>query len=475
MAYQTLIDRFTDYCKIDTGSDPWDSRTPSTAAQWELLRLLQEQCEDLGLETEMSDHGYLFATIPASDPGAGAVPPLALLAHVDTAPEVPTGPVHPQFTYVTPAIAEGGLHLNDTTTIDPADLRPYVGEVAVTSDGRTLLGVDDKSGLAALVELVQRIHTRQVDGGAELADGPDAPAAVFAGRNGAKGYESDDDAPATLGDLVSSLRSQGIVPRRWPAIRLVFTPDEEIARGLPEFDANLLHSHGALHIAHAYTIDGSVRGRYNEETFSARMVRSEFCGYNKHTGYAAEAPVLTSAVVAAADFIGRVRASERPAERARGHQGFAHTARVDNCAVECCTVTTAVRDFADDACEARAQRVVAAAADAATAGGVRVASDVSYQYGNMLDLVQKTPALHSAARRAYTRAGAGWEVVPVRGGTDGAMLAKWQVAAPNIFVAGRNFHSKTEITTVEGLYIVADTIAALVEEWVTVWEGSNEL
>ena len=396
-----VVERLCRYARVDTQSDRAGPGTPSTAGQWDLLRMLADELAGLGLEdVALDDNGYLFATLPAT---AGGTRTIGLLAHVDVSPDAPAEGVEP---IVHRSYAGGPIRLpRGGTVLDPARmpaLHDAIGHDLVTSSGDTLLGADDKAGIAEIVTAV-----------AHLAAHPDLPR---------------------------------------PRIRVGFTPDEEIARGPELFD---IDSFGA---ACAYTLDGSDLGELQDETFTGAEVTLTIHGVDVHPGTA------KGIMVNAARLAGQVLAAtpaELTPEATEGRQGFLHPYEV-RAGSGRATLRYIARDFEEEGLE-RHIEVLRAVAERVVAGEprARLEIEVERQYPNMRDHLAAHPEVSAAAEAAIALEGL--EVVrkPIRGGTDGSQLSAAGLPTPNIFTGGHEYHSVREWASVQEMAAAAAVVVRL--------------
>jgi tripeptide aminopeptidase len=399
------LERFLRYVRIDTQSDPDSASAPSTEKQLELSRVLVEELREIGLsDVELDGHGLVFATLPGTI--ERDVPTIGLVAHVDTSSDVPGANVTPQ---VVPY--EGGdmaLPADPTQVLSPADspeLENHVGHALVTTDGTTLLGADDKAGVAEIMAAV-----------AYLARNPEV--------------------------------------ERGP-VRVAFTPDEEIGRGVDNFD---LERFGAQV---AYTLDGSTAGEIQDETFSALEARVSFRGRAVHPGYAKG--ILVNAIRLAADFVSRLPAELAP-ETTEEREGFVHPTRIEGNA-EKCEVRLILRDFDEEKLEGYAALVRGLAEEAASVDGAGVDVALRRQYRNMKRYLDAVPRAVALADEAVRRAGLEPVRSLVRGGTDGSRLSELGLPTPNIFTGGQQAHSQREWICVADMGSAAETIVHLVRLW----------
>ena len=399
------LERFLRYVQIDTRSDPRSTTYPSTGKQLDLLRLLADECRELGLDdVDLDEHGYVMATVPASaDTNA---PTIGFVAHVDTFPGVNGTGVKPQVVrYEGRDLALPGDPTQVLTPEDMPSLSEHVGHELVTSDGTTLLGADDKAGVAEIVAAA-----------AYLVRHPELP--------------------------------------RGP-IRIGFTTDEEIGRGTDHFD---IAKFGA---AVAYTLDGARRGEVEDETFSATKATVRFRGRSAHTGTAKD--VLANAVKAAADFIATLPRDRLSPETTSGREGFIHPDEISG-NVEETTVVLILRDFDDDRLEEYGEVVRRGADEAAAGRGVSVDVAIERQYSNMKRFIGD-PRIVEAAEEAIRRAGMEPKREIIRGGTDGARLSEKGLPCPNLSTGGHDYHSRREWICVADMGAAASTIVHLAQVW----------
>ncbi len=411
--HESALDRFLRYARIDTQSAEDAPQVPSTRKQLVLARLLVAELKGLGVRRATLDaHGYVMATIPSNlprgHPASGKVKKVGLIAHLDTSPSASGAGVKPQvFTYQGGDIRLAG---NPEVVIrarqNPA-LKGQVGKRIVTSDGTTLLGADDKAGIAAIMTL------------AALLTGPESP---------------------PHGE-----------------VKLAFTPDEEVGRGTACFD---LARFGA---DVAYTFDGGAAGELNKETFSADGATITVQGRNIHPGEAKG--VMVNALRALADVIVRLPRDLSP-ERTEGHQGFIHPHAAGG-EEAVASVRLLLRDF-DEAGLKRQRRILEAILKEVRPlhPGARLVLEVKPSYRNMRDRLAEVPEVAGALEEATRRAGVEPRWVPIRGGTDGSRLTAMGLPTPNVFAGGHNFHGPTEWLEVEGLEKAVLTARHLVEVWV---------
>lgn len=401
----SVVDRFLRYVRIDTESREGAGQVPSTDGQWDLARLLVRELEDLGAtRIRLSAHCMVQALVPSNQPHE--VPCVGLLAHLDTSPAVSGSGVTP---IVHRDYRGGDIVLpGDPTQVLSPDahpvLREMIGDDIITSDGTTLLGSDDKAGVAAIMELVATLH----------AD-PSIP-----------------HGPIAIG----------------------FTADEEVGGGIDCFDVE------AFGARFAYTVDGDALGEINDESWHARGGTVTFRGVSAHPGSARG--TLVNAAYALAHFLTLLPPDVRP-ERTDGRVGFVHpyAGTID---AERSTVTIILRDFEAaglDEKEALVRQCAAAAAAACPGVGVDV--DLHEQYRNMREVLDQHPEVVAWALEAARRAGLPARTRAIRGGTDGSRLTFRGLPCPNIFTGGHNFHSTTEFNSRRGLEKTTETLVHLVQ------------
>ncbi|MEA2166913.1 MAG: tripeptide aminopeptidase [Solirubrobacteraceae bacterium] len=400
-------ERLLRYAAVGTPAVPGVQTRPSNPAQLELSRMLAAECEQLGMvDVTCDEQGYVMATVPASA-GAEDRPAIGFMAHVDTSPDAPGTVVRP---LLHEAYDGGVLTLPEGhTVLDPAtmpDLGLLVGHQLITSSGDSLLGADDKAGIAAIMSAAELL----------LRD------------------------PA--------------LPR--PPLRLAFTVDEEIGKGAYDFP---LERYGATC---AYTIDGAKIGEFHDETFSAAAVTATFTGVDIHPSVAKGK--LVNALRVAADFVGRLPRDRAP-ETTDGRDGFLHPVAVGG-GSSVAVVQLIVRDF-DEALLAGHIEAARAAADAAVAAfpGASVTFESEAQYPNMRRFVQPHPEVSRRALEAIRAEGIEPIHAPVRGGTDGSILSERGLPTPNIFTGSGESHSVREWASVPWMAAAAAVIVHLAGLW----------
>jgi tripeptide aminopeptidase len=401
-----LLERFLRYVRVDTQSHRDRTQSPSTPGQLDLSRMLVEELKEAGLEdAELDDNGYVMATLPSTV--NGDAPTIGLIAHVDTSPDESGAGVEP---IVHRGYDGAVLELpRNGAVLDPAVLKELAGKEGhdiVTASGDTLLGADDKAGVAEIMTAV-----------AHLAAHPELPR---------------------------------------PTLRIAFTPDEEIGHGATLFDVERF---GA---ACAYTLDGSKLGELQDETFTGSEVLITIRGVETHPGFATGKMVNASRL--AGEVLTALPADLTP-EATSDRQGFIHVVEV-NATVGKAVIRTIVRDFDDDLLERHialvrrtVEEIVAAEPRA------RVEIEVEHQYPNMRTYVEQFPAVVDAAEEAIRGEGIEPLRTPIRGGTDGSRLSQMGLPTPNIFTGGHEYHSVREWASLQEMAAAAATVVRLAEVW----------
>jgi tripeptide aminopeptidase len=403
---EDVLARFLRYVVIDTEASLESTGYPSSAKQLDLSRLLVDELRAIGLEdVELTEHGYVFATLPGTVEGA---PTVGLIAHLDTSPDAPGTGVTP---IVHRAYRGGPIRLpgDATQVLDPAEL-PHlaerVGHDIVTSDGTTLLGADDKAGVAEIVAAVA--------------------------------YLAGDTAPRAN-------------------VRVGFTVDEEVGRGTDHFD---LDRFGA---DFAYTFDGSGLGEVEIETFSADQLKLTIRGVGVHPGTAKGR--LVNAIKLLADVISALPRDALSPETTEGREGFVHPGRIAGSAASA-TLVLIARDH-DDAKLAEHVELVRRLAAEVVAGEPRASFEleIEEQYRNMRGALDRHPEIVAAAETAIRRAGVEPVHSIIRGGTDGARLTERGLPTPNLFTGGQDYHSLREWASVQDMAAAAATAVELIRLW----------
>lgn len=406
---ESVLDRFLRYVRYDTQSREGAATYPSTPGQLVLLNALVDELRTLGLTDAAIDaHGYVMATIPSTSPRRD-LPTIGFIAHVDTSPEMSGADVRP---IVHRAYDGRDLVLPDApgVVLREADA-PYLAEChghdIVTASGTTLLGADNKAGVAEIVTAAAHLLAHP-----EIAHGP---------------------------------------------IRIAFTPDEEIGRGTEHFDV------ARFGAACAYTMDGGCRGELEWESFSADACTVTFRGANTHPGYAQGR--MINAIKLAARFVDRLPAGTLSPETTGGREGFVHPYVVQG-GVDEARVRFILRDF-DTAALTRHADLLRRLADGVVADvpGAAAAVEVETQYRNMREVLDHHPLVVERAREAMQRLGITPRERPIRGGTDGSRLSFMGLPTPNLFAGEQQFHSRLEWVSAQDLEMAVALIVELAAAW----------
>jgi len=405
---ETVLDKFLRYVIIDTQSVEDSESYPSTAKQLDLLNLLVKELKDLGVpKVSIDEFGYVMATVPANV--QKNVPAIGFIAHVDTSPEVTGANVKPQ---IITSYNGGDIILSgDPTAIireseNPA-LKTALGKMIVTSDGTTLLGADDKAGLAIIMTAVQSL-------------------------------------------LNSPSMKHG-------EIKIGFTPDEEIGAGTKFFD---IKKFGAQF---AYTLDGDTTGELNKETFSANSCLITVYGRDIHPGSAKD--IMVNSVRVISDIIARLPKNIAP-ETTEGYEHYIHPYVLEG-GVGKSTVKILFRDFKTAGLEDLKKIVEKAVAEVQSMyPKAKVEIQVTEQYRNMREALEKDTRVIDYLFEATKRTGLKPEWTPIRGGTDGSRLTENGLPTPNIFTGGANYHSRTEWVNVWGMEKSVETVLNVIQIWV---------
>jgi len=403
---EDVLERFLRYVRIDTQSVAGAATSPSTEKQLDLSRLLRDELEEIGLDdVRLDEHGYVYGSLD----GVASAPVIGLIAHVDTAPDVTGTAVDPQVhrTY------DGGrieLPGDSSVVLDPEELpllKGKVGHDLVTTDGTTLLGADDKAGVAEIMAAVAHLKRN--------SDPAHAP------------------------------------------IRVCFTTDEEVAGGAEHLD---LERFGAKF---AYTLDGAAPGEIEAETFNATKIVVTIRGRSTHPGTAKGQ--LVNAIKLAADFIAVLPRDSLSPETTEEREGFVHPTKISGAAEEA-VVELIVRDH-DAAKLGEHVELLRRLAGEITERESRASVDVveEEQYRNMYDVISRHPEVIEAAEEAVRRAGIEPVHTIIRGGTDGARLSQRGLPTPNLFTGGSEYHSRREWASVQDMAAAAAMIVELARVW----------
>lgn len=402
---EILKERFLRYIKIDTQSDENVENTPSTEKQFNLARMLKKELEDLGLQdVSLDDKCYLMATLPANT--AKKVPTIGFIAHMDTSPDMPGAVENPLIitNYTGEEIVLNKEKDIKLTLKDFPELSDYIGQTIIATDGTTLLGADDKAGIAEIITAVEYlIQNPHIEHG---------------------------------------------------TIKIGFTPDEEIGRGVDHFDV------AKFAADFAYTLDGGGIGELEYENFNAAGAKVFIQGRNIHPGYAKNK--MLNAMHVAMEFNALLPPHERP-EHTAGYEGFYHLVKMDG-SVENAMLQYIIRDHDKGLFEQRKQVFADRVAFLQKKYGTDVLRlELKDQYFNMKE--QVLPVFHvvETARKAMEELGITPHVIPIRGGTDGARLSFMGLPCPNLFAGGHNFHGKYEYVPLESMEKATQVILKIVE------------
>lgn len=401
-----LIERLTRYVKIDTESDSGSSSVPSTEKQFDLLNLLKEELIELGLEeVTLDDKGYLFATLPSNSDIDTVV---GFMAHVDTSPALTGKNVNPKVVqYVGGDIV---LNEGENIVLSPDDfpsLLRHVGHSLMVTDGTTLLGADNKAGIANIVTAIEY-----------LLNNPEI---------------------------------------KRPKVRVAFTPDEEIGRGPHYFDVE------AFGADHAYTVDGGGAGGLQYESFNAAGVSLTIHGKSVHPGTAKD--TMINAARIAAEFVSWFDEFDTP-EHTSGYEGFFHISKITG-VEDTAEVQMIVRDFDKEKFESRKKLVKENVEKLKDKYGDSIATlDMKDQYYNMKEKIEPVMEIVEVAKQAMEYLDIDVKVSPVRGGTDGSQLSFKGLPTPNLFTGGYNFHGKFEYASIDEMAFSTQTIVEIIKRTV---------
>jgi tripeptide aminopeptidase len=396
------------YAMIDTQSDPTSPSQPSTEKQKDLSRVLMEELKAIGInDAELDEHGYVYATIPATTDAA--VPVLCFCAHVDTSPDSSgTGVlpmVHKNYN------GEDIVLPHDPSVVISTHNHPYlkerIGDDIITASGTTLLGADDKAGVAIIMDLAAYLIQRP-----EIKHGK---------------------------------------------IRVLFTPDEEIGRGV---NAVNMEKVGA---DFGYTLDGGERGHLEGESFSADAVIVTFHGISAHPGYAKGK--LVSAIKAASHFVHSLPTDSWAPEHTSDREGFVHPTSIQG-SIEQATVQFIIRDFETSMLATHEERLRKLVNDTLQQfKGVTADFEIKEQYRNMREVLDGLPQVMANAEQAYRRTGIEPQRISIRGGTDGSRLSFMGLPCPNIFTGEMGIHSKQEYVSIQDMEKAVEILVGLSQVW----------
>lgn len=400
----SITERFLKYVSYWTTSDESTHTTPSTARQWDLAHYLEQELKSMGLEVDLDDKGYLMATLPANT--TAKKPTVGFIAHMDTAPDASGENVQPRIV----AKYDGKdivLNAEKNIVLEVSkypEIRNYKGQDIIVTDGTTLLGADDKAGIAEIVSSVEYLVQHP-----EIEHG---------------------------------------------TVRIGFTPDEEIGEGADHFDVAKFNADWA------YTMDGGAVGELEYENFNAAGLKVTIHGVNVHPGSAYQK--MKNAMLTAHRFVAMLPEDETPAHT-QGYEGFFHLTGMSG-TVEEATLSFIIRDHDRDHFEARKLQIttiVKTLNNQYGAGTVEI--EMRDQYYNMREKIESNMHVVDLAMRAIEEAGIAPKVQPIRGGTDGARLSFMGLPCPNIFAGGENFHSRFEYLPIPSMEAAMKVILNIIQ------------
>lgn len=400
----TVVDRFLKYVKFDTESSTETGTTPSTPGQMVLARELEKELHEMGLEDiSLDEKGYIMATLPANTDKE--VPTIGFVAHMDTSPDLTGKDVNPQ---IVKNYDGKDIILNKDLNIvlspnDFPEMQDYVGQDLIVTDGKTLLGADDKAGIAEILTAIKY-----------LKDHPE----IKHGK-----------------------------------IRIGFTPDEEIGAGADYFDVEKFGCEWA------YTMDGGPIGELEYENFNAAGVKINIQGRSVHPGYAKDK--MVNALVVANKLVSLLPSNERP-EHTTGYEGFFHLTNISG-TVDAATVGYIIRDHDREIFEKRKQVMLDTIAFINKLYPDSTSVEIKDQYYNMREKVEPVKHVVDLAFEAMTAVGVTPIVKPIRGGTDGARLSFMGLPCPNIFAGGHNFHGRYEFVPIQSMEKAVQVIVKIAE------------
>ncbi|WP_032123267.1 peptidase T [Clostridium amazonitimonense] len=401
----TVVEKFLKYVKFDTKSDDTTGTTPSTEGQMVLAKELGKELEAMGMtEISVDKNGYVMATLPSNL--SKSVPTIGFIAHMDTSPDMSGKDVNPQFVE---NYQGGDIVLNKDLNIvlspkDFKELEEYIGKTLITTDGTTLLGADDKAGIAEIMAAMEYLIKHP-----EIKHG---------------------------------------------AIKVGFTPDEEIGEGANHFDVEKFSADLA------YTMDGGKIGELEYENFNAAGAKVTINGRNVHPGYAYKK--MINSLIIANEFISMLPENEVP-ERTEGYEGFYHLTNIKG-EVEQTSLEYIIRDFDKESFEKRKANIKEVGEQLNKKYGMDIVEvEVKDQYYNMKEKIEPVKHVVDIAFKAMEEVGVTPIVRPIRGGTDGARLSFMGLPTPNIFAGGENFHGKYEYVCKESMEKAVEVILKIVE------------
>ena len=404
---KNILEKFLRYISIDTASDPESPTQPSTEKQLTLSRLLVNELKEMGIkDATLDQYGYVMATIPSNLPSGSKVPKIGFIAHVDSAPDAPGDNINPQIieNYDGSDIVINSEKNMIMKTAEFPELLKYIGQTIITTDGNTLLAADDKAGVAEIMAAAEYLMTH-----------PEFP------------------------------RGE---------IKIGFTPDEEIGRGVDKFDVKKFDADWA------YTLDGGEIGELEYENFNAASAKIHIQGRNIHPGYAKDK--MINAIILASEFNSLLPVEQRP-EFTQDYEGFFHIIRFDG-TVENAMIQYIIRDHDFDKFEQKKNLIEESITFMNKKyGNGTFRLELNDQYYNMRKQVEPHYHIVEKAVEAMKMAGVEPNIKPIRGGTDGSRLSYIGLPCPNIFAGGHNFHGRYEYVPLESMEKATQVILNIVK------------
>ncbi len=401
---QDILDRFLKYISIDTKSDEYSETTPSTECQFNLAKVLVEEMAEMGLQDiSLDENGYIMGTLPSNTDKK--VPVIGFVSHMDTSPDMPgdasTACLIENYQGEHVVLNEDGLTLSPN---DFPEMLDYIGQTLIVTDGTTLLGADDKAGIAEIITAVDYLIKHP-----EIKHGE---------------------------------------------IRIGFTPDEEIGRGVDKFDVEKFNAE------FAYTLDGGGIGELEYENFNAASAKVHIQGRNIHPGYAKNK--MMNAILMATEFNAMLPVNERP-EFTQDYEGFYHVVKIEG-SVEKAYLQYIIRDHDREKFEEK-KVFIQQVADFMNLryGENTFVLELKDQYYNMREKVEPVYHIVETAKEAMEQLGIVPKIIPIRGGTDGSRLSYMGLPCPNIFAGGHNFHGKFEYVPLESMVKASEVIIKIVQ------------
>ena len=403
---KSVVDRFLKYVRFNTTSNSSSCTSPSSPGQIEFARILADELQSIGLEdVEISEFGYVYASLPGN--GCEDSPVVGFIAHMDTSPDYSGIHVLPR---IVGCYQGGDIVLNEdlNVVLSPSlfpELNRYIGQQLIVTNGKTLLGADDKAGIAEIVTAMEYLRNNN-----EIKHGK---------------------------------------------VRIAFTPDEEIGEGADHFDVTKFGAD------FAYTMDGGELGELEFENFNASGAKIVIHGSSVHPGYAKGK--MKNAILIANQLIGMIPSNEIP-EQTDGYEGFYHVTKISG-SVEDAVIEFIIRDFTREGISNRKKTLEDIVSQINEKFGAGTAElSVKDQYSNMREKIEPVMFVVNIAAEAISEIGVPPKIVPIRGGTDGARLSFMGLPCPNIFEGGHNFHGKFEYIPTPSMAKACEVIVKIVEK-----------